>query len=86
MTRYHKDATIDSPSATTSISHHVNLNFEIWTSNLCVLDRQNDKDQSKQETDKVNRPWSENWNGILQDSVHGCDHEVGSDYTSNVRL
>ena len=60
MKRLHKDITTDLPSATISITHHINLNFEIGTSNLGVPDCKNDEDLSKQENDRVNRPRSEN--------------------------
>ena len=83
MKRYHKELTTDSGSATTSISHHVNLNFEIGTSNLCATDRLIDHHNSEQQNDRVNRPRSENRNGVSRDTFHGGDHDTGSDYTSD---
>ena len=83
MKQFHKDVTTDSVSATTSITHLVNLNFKIGTSNLCAPDCKNHKDQSEQENDRVNCPRSENRNGISQDTVYGRDHDAGSDYTSD---
>ena len=83
MKRYHKELTTDSGSATTSISHHVNLNFEIGTSNLCATDRLIDNENSEQQNDRVNRPRSENQNCVSRDTVHGGDHDAGSDYTSD---
>ena len=56
MKRFHKDVTTDSGNATSSITHHVNLNFEIGTSNLFALDSKNHKNQSEQENDRVNCP------------------------------
>ena len=83
MKRIHKELTTDSGCATTSISHRVNLNFEIGTTNFCATDRLIDNDNSEQQNDRVNRPRNENRNGVSRDNDHGGDHDAGCNYTSD---
>ena len=83
MKRIHKELTTDSGCATTSISHHYSMNFEIGTTNLRATDRLIDNDNSEQQNDRVNRPRNENRNGVSRDNDHGGDHYAGRDYTSD---
>ena len=81
--RFRQEQTTDSPSATT-ITHNVSLSFEIGTSHISALIRNNISD-TKQDDELGTRPQSDNQNGMSQDKSHGSNRDAGSGYSRDVR-